>query len=318
MVNFCTYFNKSFIPCGNSLIQSLKIHCPDHKIYVLCLDEETYQILSISPSNNINLIRLTDLENTYLELSQAKQNRSQTEYFWTLTPCLIYYILVTSKLCDRVTYLDADQLFFNSPVTIFNEIKNCDIAILPHRFPTTIAHLENHGLYNVSWLTFNNSSNSVDCLEWWRESCLEWCYAKGENGRYGDQKYLDFFPIKYKNVHIISNTSCGLAPWNLSSYDFKLPVILFHYQSLRKINKYFFIICIPDYSKESLKSLNSYLLEVAKSLNKYSVNKYKDISDKSLVISNNSFGLITLFNKIFIIKNRLILKIIHDITCLIK
>ena len=314
MANFCTYFNKSFLPFGLSLIQSLKRHCPVHNIYVLCLDQETYHFLSESKSANLILIRLADLEYCYLELSNAKLNRSQTEYFWTLTPCLIYYILVTTKSCDRVTYLDADQLFFSSPASIFNEIKNCDIAILPHRFPSKLAHLENHGLFNVSWLTFNNTRNSVDCLEWWRESCLEWCYAKGENGRYGDQKYLDLFPVKYKNVHIISNTSCGLAPWNLSSYDFKIPVILFHYQSLRKINNYFFIICIPDYSKESLNSLNSYLLEVTKSLNKYSVKCNQNISDKSLIISNNSLGFITLFNKVLFIKNQLILKLIYSTT----
>ena len=54
-------------------------------------------------------------------LLHAKGNRSKTEYFWTLTPCILFYLLFIKKHCSCLTYLDADQIFYSSPTPIFNE-----------------------------------------------------------------------------------------------------------------------------------------------------------------------------------------------------
>ena len=34
-----------------------------------------------------------------------------------------------------------------------------------------------------------------------------------------NQKYLDEWPTKFKNIHIMQNLGGGLGPWNIENYD---------------------------------------------------------------------------------------------------
>ena len=31
----------------------------------------------------------------------------------------------------------------------------------------------------------------LKALKWWRDRCLEWCYARIEDGKFGDQFYIE-------------------------------------------------------------------------------------------------------------------------------
>jgi hypothetical protein len=56
-------------------------------------------------------------------------------------------------------------------------------------------------------------------LETWRAQCLEWCFARIEDGKHGDQKYLDAWPTDYgKSFHNLRHVGAGLAPWNYINY----------------------------------------------------------------------------------------------------
>lgn len=309
--NYCTYFNTDFAVYGLALLESLHRHDPTARIYILCLDHEIFEFLSKNLNQQIYLIDLKSFEKSFPSLSEAKRNRTITEYFWTLTPCIIYFLIFIKKVCKTLTYLDADQFFFANPKPIFDEIKDSEIAIMPHRFPKELDSLKAHGNFNVSWLTFKNTSNAKSCLLWWMNSCIKWCYARVEGEKYGDQKYLDQFPVKFKKVHQIIHTGCGLAPWNLSLFDYSQEVILFHFQSFRIQSLFLFTSVIQltdkcDLNRFKVLILKKYLVSLKKIFFKTSISPKPNPTDKSSINSDNTIVILFLFNQIFFVRNKIL------------
>jgi hypothetical protein len=83
-------------------------------------------------------INITELQNSYEELLQAKGNRNRGEFIFTLTPFLIDYAFDNvSKEFDCVSYVDADTYFFREvESTIFQliESKNYSILLSKHNY----------------------------------------------------------------------------------------------------------------------------------------------------------------------------------------
>ncbi len=217
MLNFCTHFDKNYLDKGIALYRSLKRHVPKFRLFVLALDNivarQVYNIRK-NTTDDIYCIELPVLE--YVA-EQAKKSRTWQEYCWTLTSVWINYVLQNFSI-QEVIYLDADSYFFGSPLAVFAESKQSDIAIVPHRFPPNADKSQN-GIYNVNWVYFRNTPNAMHCLDEWQAQCLEWCYARNENGKYADQKYLDAWPKKY-GARVIEHLGANLAPWNQTQYHY--------------------------------------------------------------------------------------------------
>ena len=305
---YCTYFDYNFAPFGLSLLESLSKYDSTSFVYVLCLDDNTFSLLGSLKFKNVKLIKVSNLEKAFPELSTAKANRSITEYYWTLTPYLLFYLVFLKKSCVQITYLDADQFFYSDPKVIFDEIGDSDVAIMPHRFPDSINSSSEHGEFNVSWVTFRDSLNAQKCLEWWKSSCHKWCYAAGDETRYGDQKYLDEFPKRFKDIHIIQNIGAGVAPWNLVSFNFHDQLILFHFQSFRLRSQKILTSIIPKFDECNLKCFKKfilipYFLSLQKNMNRRNKNTINS-SDKSLSHTDNQVLFFHIFNKVFVLHGK--------------
>src|SRR4051812_21222801 len=117
-MNYCTLFNSGYLTRGWTMIKSLLRHAPQAKIYILCMDEKTFDFFSKRQHPSIYLVSLKDFEDSrYLA---AKSNRSFGEYCWTCTPGIINYCLKTFHL-DHVTYVDADLYFLGNPEKCLQE-----------------------------------------------------------------------------------------------------------------------------------------------------------------------------------------------------
>ncbi|OGU00671.1 MAG: hypothetical protein A2079_04765 [Geobacteraceae bacterium GWC2_48_7] len=218
---YCTYFDKTYLIRGIAQITSLTTHeSHDCVIFVVCLDEITRVILTRMGLRNVVLIPLHLIEQNDEPLLAAKLNRSLVEFYWTLTPTIILRIMERYPEIDLLTYLDADLFFFSAPDPIFNELADGSVLIHEHRFPPSLEQLAIHGKYNVGLLCFRRDEHALTVLRWWRDRCNEWCYSRVEDGKYGDQLYLNDWTERFEGVRVLKHVGAGLAPWNQIQYHY--------------------------------------------------------------------------------------------------
>lgn len=215
---FCTLFDSGYLLKGLAMLRSLRRYCPGAKIYVLCMDEQTKYILEKLDLSFITCITLAEVESE--ELLKAKADRSVAEYCWTLSSCFTWYVMQQYPEIDFLTYVDADLLFYSNVQPLFDEIADASIAIIEHRFTERLKDREVNGRFCVEWVSFRRNDEGLNCLSRWRNQCIDWCYYKLEDGKMGDQKYLDEWPKRYPNCHIIQHPGAGIAPWNYAQYFF--------------------------------------------------------------------------------------------------
>jgi hypothetical protein len=269
MFHFCTYFDRHYLIKGLALYASLKKHCQSFNLYILCMDQLCYDILSKLNYEKINLISLDDFERFDGELLKAKENRSRIEYYFTCTPSLPLFILDNHPEVDLITYLDADLFFFQSPQPVFDEIADHSIAIIEHRFPAYLNDPGANGKYNVGWLSFRRDGAGLTALRWWREKCLEWCYDRLDAGRMADQKYLDDWPTRFPGVLVLQHKGANLAPWNLGGYWLYWranqvyveadPLIFFHFHGFRQVNRWLYLTNLASFHLKPSPFMRTYL-----------------------------------------------------------
>ncbi len=154
------------------------------------------------------------------ELLSVKPTRSIAEYCWTSTSSTILYVLENFKV-DNCTYIDSDIYFYSSPQIIFDEMGDKSILLTEHRYSPKYNKALKAGKYCVQFVTFKNDDRALKALKWWRDRCIEWCYNRFEDGKFGDQLYLDDWTERFEGVHVMKHLGGGLAAWNIQQYSFK-------------------------------------------------------------------------------------------------
>jgi len=253
------------------MYQSLKQHCTSFHLYVFAFDDLAHQTLNTMQLPHATVISLADFEDE--QLLTVKPTRTAGEYCWTCTSSTIRYCIQTYGL-DACTYIDADLLFFADPSVLIEEMEDRSVLITSHRYSPAYDQSATSGTYCVQFICFKNTEDGMSALNWWREACLAWCYNRIEDGKFGDQKYLDDWPNRFSGVHELQHIGGGVGPWNIQQYDFSyrngslmgkelasgkdFPVIFYHYHGFRYAEADAFIPA-PNYqlSKNDLKHIYS-------------------------------------------------------------
>lgn len=244
--NFCTLFDSNYLTRGLALYYSLEKHCADFHLYIFAFDEKCYEVLKEINLSHATIISLTEFEDD--KLLKVKPSRSKAEYCWTSTSSTILYVLEKYKV-DMCTYLDADIYFYSSPQPIFDELGSKSILITEHCYSPQYNKEVKSGKYCVQFITFKNDEYGLKALKWWCERCIEWCYARYEDGKFGDQLYLDDWTERFEGVHVLQHLGGGIASWNVQQYQFtnennrlfgtetrsgnKFEVIFYHFHYLK-------------------------------------------------------------------------------------
>lgn len=244
---YCTYFNKGYLSRGIVLFRSLERFEPDFTMEVLCFDDFTFDFLIQQRFKGVCPVRLVDFESRHPELVSVKPTRSTAEYFFTCTSNWMLDVLNRHPEVEMVTYLDADMRFFSSPAPIFQLAHDKDIIICSHNFATSSEKMLQYGKFNVGWVSFGNTETGRECLEKWARECREWCFDRLEDGKFGDQKYLDAWPERYGERLLVAPKSLDLGPWGVGKNELACdagiltvegsPLILYHYQGFRMFSR---------------------------------------------------------------------------------
>jgi hypothetical protein len=240
--HYITLFDNNFLPMGLCLHGSLLRHGGAFVLWVLCMDEAVERNLRALDLPHVRLIPLAEAETA--ELRAVKPSRSRGEYCWTLTPFTPDFVFAHDAAAARVTYIDADLFFFATPAPLFAELEAAakDVLITEHAFAPEYESAALNGRFCVQFITFRRTPAAATVMRWWQARCIEWCYGRHEDGRFGDQKYLDQWPGLFGDaVHILQDRDQALAPWNA---DYRLGMhaagaayrpAFYHFHGLRVI-----------------------------------------------------------------------------------
>ncbi|NUM71311.1 MAG: glycosyl transferase [Ignavibacteriaceae bacterium] len=244
--NFCTLFDSNYLTRGIAMYNSLNRVCSNFTLYIFAFDNRVHDILKERNLKNAVVISLKEFEDA--ELLKVKPTRSVAEYCWTSTSSTVLYVLENFD-ADNCTYIDADLYFYSSPAPLFEEMGDKSILLTEHRYSPQYNKEVKSGKYCVQFVTFKKDEKGLKALRWWRERCLEWCYAYYEDGKFGDQLYLDDWTTRFEGVHELQHQGGGLAAWNVQQYEFtkaadeftgkvsatgeKFDVIFYHFHYLR-------------------------------------------------------------------------------------
>ena len=235
--HFVTLFDSGFLLQGLALHRSLQRHVPAFRLWVLCMDDEAWRMLDTLQLPSLTAMRLADLETP--ELLAVKPDRTRGEYCWTVTPFTPRFVFEADPTVHRVTYVDADFWFRRSPEAVFRAFDDSGKAVLitDHAYAPEHDQSAIAGRFCVQFMTFTRGS-SEPVRKWWEERCVEWCHARYEDGKFGDQKYLDAWPQLFPAlVHVVPDLSAFLAPWNASWIPCGRSVA-YHFHGLRIFDGY--------------------------------------------------------------------------------
>jgi hypothetical protein len=232
MEHYVTLFDSLFLPQGLALHRSMLRHAAPFTLWVLCMDEQAHEVLRRLDLPHVRPIKLADVETP--ELRRVKPTRTRGEYCWTITPFTPAFVFEREPSVQRVTYLDADMWFRQDPQPIFEQFEHSAKAVLitEHAYPPEFDQSKASGRFCVQFVTFERDRGEP-VRRWWAERCIEWCFSRTEDGKFGDQMYLDDWPTRFGDtVHVLDPAQWTQGPWNTTRFDASA-AYTFHFHGLR-------------------------------------------------------------------------------------
>lgn len=256
--NFCTIATLEFLPKLLALYESVEKHVESFRLWILCMDESSYDMLERQRLLSARLIKLESVEDS--ELAAVKKSRKLYEYCWTLKAPLIKHIFENFEYVDSLLYVDSDTYLFSSPKSLFYPLSKYSVVLTHHNFSRPFRYLyREKGRYNAGIIGFRRDRYAMRCLSWWGKKCVEWCFDRIEKDRFADQRYLEEFENKIPGVYLAKDVSANSAIWNIGDFVVKKrgnsiyinnkELIFYHFSSFEILSEHEFNLWKWDYLK---------------------------------------------------------------------
>jgi putative methyltransferase (TIGR04325 family) len=239
---YCTYFDHNYLSRGLLMLQSLRSVDAETPIFVLALSDLAATVLRDCAPPGVVVMTLSRLEAEFPELLALKQERAGIDYVFTVKPFLTLHFFAESG-AETLMYVDSDVHFYADPRAALDRLGAASIAITAHRFSADRLDLVKYGGFNSGWVVFRRDAEGMACLRQWADDCLAWCHDRVEDGRFGDQGFLDAWPERYPALAVVEHKGVNLAVWNVDNYTLDErdgqvtvdgePLIFYHFHGIR-------------------------------------------------------------------------------------
>jgi len=206
----CTVTDKTYLVKILAQYRTLDATTTGFHLFVCCTDEESYRVLNALRLPHCTPVGLKNLGDR--ELYDLQRERKANEFCWTLKSYLMMYLIKDCNL-PHVLYCDGDIGFTSDLSLLYEDWGGSSIYLCTQRDVDWVE--KKYGKYQAGILGIRNNETGFRMLRWWKNKCREWCFAYEDNGRLGDQKYLDEVPALFEDVKISWNKGINAAPWNL-------------------------------------------------------------------------------------------------------
>lgn len=225
-MNYITLFDKTYLPHGLALIESMYRHCQPFTLHVLALDDETMRAVE-----NVDCVRVVKAGGD--QWDKIKGNRTWKEACWTAEPLWVQSML---NAVSELVYIDSDCYFFSSPHRHLLRIKpHHELGLTPHNFPDERRNRAK-GRYNFGFAYFRSTDRVKSLVSEWASAAIEHC----DETACGHQKQLDSWPEIMGDALFEFDRSVNVGPWQQASISGSPPMlegeylVNFHFHEFRR------------------------------------------------------------------------------------
>lgn len=222
-MHFFTSININYLPKARVLAHSLKRYQPKSRFtLVLCERADSISFdLDAEPFDQVLFV--SDLDIPVVNLDAWMFTHTVVELCTAVKP-FAFHILFLRELDDTVVYLDPDIKVFDNLDFLDELLSVSGVVITPHLLSPVPSQDEvitheisclKHGTYNLGFLAVHRM-RGAHFLDWWKARLLHFCYDEISKGLFTDQRWIDLAPSLFEEVHILRDTSCNVASWNIS------------------------------------------------------------------------------------------------------
>jgi hypothetical protein len=241
--------SNNYLAQAITLGDTLQEFAPEYK-FVICLVDRKNADIDYE-SIRYDILEVENIGVPYFDEMVMRYNI--VELNTAFKPYFFQYFFTNTK-ADSIIYLDPDIQVFSSFSVLEKELRTSDIVITPH-FTTPLnddkwqaeEDFLNSGLYNLGFIAINKSDTGSEMIKWWADRLRNKAYINYCKGLFTDQIWINFVPLFFPRVKILTDSGYNVAYWNLHeriisntngtyTINTNYPLVFFHYASFRPLN----------------------------------------------------------------------------------
>jgi len=257
---YYSIYRKDYLYKGLVLYESMKIHDSDFKFFLVCMEEESVELLKKMNFIDLYPISIKEIEEYDKRILELKCQRGEKTYIWTAKASVPLYLFDKYQEMDHIIWLDGDTEFLSSPAPIYQEWGENSVLLTPERFTGEYEYLGHLvGFYNTGFMGFKNNEIGRSALNYFKERLQEWKSSEEEQGNWNDQLYVDDWTERFSGIGVSKHDGINLTPFIASRINNEenglvnmkggvphikdIPIVLYHFMALKYYDGNEFDLC---------------------------------------------------------------------------